>query len=227
MSQTRMESTVTGTRSEDGGQQVAPTARGPARLAAETRAPGTVRVNRTVLTVLGLLLVAAGAAGLATALGLFGRRLSDQPVLGPAVEDFVAANRWFWPVVAIAAALLALLCLWWLLSQARSNRVSQLRLATDPQRGHTTLSASALTDAVTGEIEGYHGVTRAAAHLSGTSTAPRLSLTVALDGRVGPGEIHRRITVEAIPHARQALSTDHLPTRLELQLPRTQHRDVQ
>ena len=226
MSQTRTESTAIDTRSEDGGQQAAPPARRPARLAPETRAPGTVRVNRTVLTVLGLLLTVAGAAGLATALGLFGRRLSDQPVLGPAVEDFVAANRWFWPVVAIAAALLALLCLWWLLSQARSNRVSELRLATNPHRGHTDLTASALTDALTGEIEDYHGVSRATAHLSGANTAPRLSLTVALDGRVEPAEIHRRITAEAIPHARQALSTDHLPTRLELQLPRTPRRDV-
>ena len=140
MSQTRTESTVTDTRGENGGQQTSPTTRGPATLAAETRAPGTVRVNRTVFTVLGLLLAAAGAAGLATALGLFGRRLSDQPVLGPTVEDFVAANRWFWPVVAIAAGLLALFCLWWLLLQTRSNRISELRLVTDPQRGHTDLT---------------------------------------------------------------------------------------
>ena len=83
-----------------------------------------------------------------------------------------------------------------------------------------------MTHALIGEIEGYHGVTRATAYLSGTSAAAKLPLTVALDGRVGPAEIHRRITTEAIPHARQALSTDHLPTRLELQLPRTQHRDV-
>jgi hypothetical protein len=224
MSQTRTESTDT--RGENGGQQAAPTTREPATLAAETRAPGTVRVNRTVFTVLGLLLAAVGAAGLATALGMFGRRLSDQPVLGPTIEDFIAANPWFWPVVAIAAGLLALLCLWWLLRQAHSNRISELRLATDPQRGHTDLTTRALTHAVIGEIEGYHGVTRATAHVTGTSTAPKLSLTVALDGRVGPAEIHRRITAEAIPHARQALSTDHLPTRLELQLPRTQHHDV-
>ena len=224
MSQTRTEST--GTRGENGGQQAPPTTRGPSTLAPETRAPGTVRVNRTFFTVLGLLLAAAGAAGLATALGLFGRRLSDQSVLGPAVEDFVAANRWFWPVVAIVAGLLALLCLWWLLLQARSDRVSRVRLATDPRRGTTELTTRALTQALIGEIEGYHGVTRAAAHISGTSAAPTLSLTVALDGRVEPAEIHRRITAEAIPHARQALSTDQLPARLELQLPRTQPRDV-
>jgi hypothetical protein len=224
MSQARMESTDTW--GKNGGQQAAPTPPGPATLAPETRAPGTVRVNRTFFTVLGLLLTVAGAAGLAAALGLFGRRLSDQPVLGPAVEDFVAANRWFWPVVAIAAGLLALLCLWWLLLQTRSNRISELRLVTDPQRGHTDLTTRALTHALIDEIEGYHGVTRATAHLSGTSAAPKLSLTVALNGRVGPAEIHRRITAEAIPHAHQALSTDHLPTRLELQLPRTQHRDV-
>jgi hypothetical protein len=224
MSQTGTMST--GTRGENEGQQTAPTTPGPSTLAAETRAPGTLRVNRTFLTVLGLLLTAAGALGLATALGLFGRRMSDQSVLGPTVEDFVEANRWFWPLVAIAAGLLALLCLWWLLLQTRSNRIGELRLVTGPQSGHTDLTTRALTHALIDEIEGYHGVTRATAHLSGKSAAPELSLTVALDGRVGPAEIHRRITVEAIPHARQALSTDHLPTRLELQLPRTRPRDV-
>jgi hypothetical protein len=224
MSPTRTESTET--RGENGGQHATPATRGPATLAAESRAPGTVRVNRIFITVLGLLLAAAGAAGLATALGLFGRRLSDQPVLSPTVEDFVDDNRWFWPVVAIAAGLLALLCLWWLLLQTRSNRLSELRLVTDPQRGHTDLTTRALTHALIDEIEGYHGVTDVTAHLSGTSAAPELSLTVALDGRVGPAEIHRRITAEAILHARLALSTDLLSTRLELQLPRTRQRDV-
>ena len=224
MSQTHTERADT--RGENGDHQAAHVTRGPSTLAAESRAPGTVRVNRTVLTLLGLLLTAAGAVALATAFGLFGRRLSDQPVLGPTVEDFVESNRWFWPAVAIAGGLLALLCLWWLLLQTRSNRIGELRLVTGPQSGHTDLTTRALTHALIDEIEGYHGVTRATAHLSGKSAAPELSLTVALDGRVGPADIHRRITVEALPHARQALSTDQLPTRLELQLPRTRPRDV-
>ena len=122
---------------------------------------------------LGLLLTAAGAVGLATALGLFGRRMSDQPVLGPTVEDFVEANRWFWPLVAIAAGLLALLCLWWLLLQTRSNRISGSAWSPTRSAETPTSPPAPLTNALIGEIEGYHGVTRAAAHLSGTSAAPR------------------------------------------------------
>lgn len=197
----------------------------PATLAAETRAPGTVAANRAVLGLLGLLLTLAGAAGLATGLGLFGRRRSDLPVLSAEAEE-VAATGWFWPAIAVAGGLLALLCLWWLLVQARSNRIGELRLVTDPQRGHTDLAASGLADALTTEIEDYRGVSRASAHVTGAPTAPRVSLTVTLDGRVEPAEVHRRVVEEAVVHARTALSRESLPVRLELQLPRAHQRDV-
>lgn len=200
--------------------------RGPAALPGETRAPGTVRVNRVILVLLGLLLTLAGAAGLAAGLGLFGRRLTQQPVLDPATEDFAAANGWFWPVVAVAGGVLALLCLWWLLRQARSNRVSELRLVTDPRRGHTDLAAGALTGALESEVGGYRGVARTSAHLSGSSTTPHLTMSVTLDGRVEPAELHTRIAHEALAHARSALGRDDLPTRLELNLPSARRRDV-
>jgi hypothetical protein len=174
----------------------------------------------------GLVLAVAGAAGLAAGLGAFGRRLAHQPVLDPATTQFVARNGWYWPVVAAAGGVLALLCLWWLLRQARSNRVGEVRLTADPRRGTTHLAAGALTVAVEDEIEGYRGVTRASAYLSGATTAPRLSVAVTLDGRVKPAEVHERIVREAVSHVREALGREDVPTRLDLRLPRGRRRDV-
>jgi hypothetical protein len=209
-----------------GASAAAHRADGPTALPAETRAAGTVRANRIILMLLGLVLTVTGAAGLAAGLGAFGRRLTHQPVLSPATMHFVARNSWFWPVVAVAGGVLALLCLWWLLRQARSDRVGEVRLVTDRRRGNTDLAARALTDAVETEIEGYRGVTRASASLSGASTAPRLSVTVTLDGRVKPAEVHERIVREAASRVREALGRDDVPTRLELQLTRGGRRDV-
>ncbi|MBM7804687.1 hypothetical protein JOD57_000524 [Geodermatophilus bullaregiensis] len=203
-----------------------PVTSGPAALRPRTRARGVVRANRVVLALLGLLLTAAGAAALAAAAGPFGSRRSDRPVLDSPVSEFVDASPWFWPVVAVAGGVLALLCLWWLLVQARSDRVAGLPLSRDPRQGYTDLDAAALTGAVEDEVEGYRGVTRARAGLSGARTAPLLTLTVTLDGRADAGELHTRIVGNAVAHARQAVGRPDLPARIELVLPRSGRRDV-
>jgi hypothetical protein len=226
MTQTRTTEPAAARAPAAGGSAAAHRAGGPTALPAETRAAGTVRTNRIVLVLLGLVLAVAGAAGLAAGLGAFGRRLTHQPVLGPAATRFVARNGWFWPVVAVAGGVLALLCLWWLLRQARSNRVGEIRLVTDRRRGNTDLAARALTEAVETEVEGYRGVARASASLSGATTAPRLLLTVTLDGRVKPAEVHERVVGEAVSHVREALGRDDIPTRLDLRLTRGGRRDV-
>lgn len=214
------------TTTEDRPAPSSPAPAGPAALLPRTRARGVVRANRVVLALVGLLMAAAGAAALAAAFGLFGSRFSDRPVIDEPVTRFVDASPWFWPAVAVAGGLLALLCLWWLLAQGRSDRVAELPLARDPRRGHTDLDAAALTGAVEAEVEGYRGVTRARAGLSGASTAPLLSLTVTLDGRVGAGDLHTRIVDSALAHARQAVGRPDLPARIELVLPRGGRRDV-
>ncbi|MGX5657710.1 alkaline shock response membrane anchor protein AmaP [Geodermatophilus nigrescens] len=199
---------------------------GPAALRPRTRARGVVRANRLVLALIGLLLAGAGGAALAAGLGAFGGGVADRPVLDGSVPRFAGAHGWYWPVVAVGAGLVALLCLWWLLAQARSDRVSALPLSRDPRRGHTDLDAAALTGAVEDEVEGYRGVARARAVLSGAATAPALTLTVTLDGRVGPGELHPRVVRGAVAHARQALGRPDLPARVEFVLPRRPRRDV-
>lgn len=195
-------------------------------LAPTSRAPGTRRANRTVLALIGLVLLAAGVAGIAAGTGLFGDRVRTDKVIRQGTRDWVAAHDWFWLVVAAAGILVALLALRWLFAQTSSNRVSFLDVESDRSAGRTVLSGAAVTDAVAGEIGGYRGVERASAHLLGTRGAPTLLLHATLDGKGDPAEVRARIQAEAVAHARQALDAPELPVRLELRLAGASRRDL-
>jgi hypothetical protein len=195
-------------------------------LAPTSRAPGTRRANRTVLALIGLVLLAAGAAGIAAGTGLFGDRVRTDKVIPQDTRDWVAEHDWFWLAVAAAGILLALLALRWLLAQASTNRVSYLDVESDRSAGRTVLSGGAVTDAVAAEIGSYRGVAGASAHLLGTRGAPTLLLHITLDGRGDPAEVRTRIQAEAVAHVRQALDAPDLPVRLELRLAGASRRDL-
>jgi hypothetical protein len=199
---------------------------GPATLSAETRAPGIVRVNRLFIALFGLVLLLLGLGALGLGLGVLNPAAEHQPVLNSTADSWLAAHSWMWWVIAGAGAVIALVCLWWLVAQGRSNRIATLRVEDQSQDGRTSMSAGALTDALEQEVGSYRGVDRARAHLSGSPSRPRLSLTVGLDGRINVADVQQRITTEAITHARQALSADTLPTRVEFTLPRSGNRDI-
>lgn len=195
-------------------------------LAPTSRAPGTRRANRSILALIGLLLLIAGAAGIAAGAGLFGDTFKKKKVIDQNYRDWVAAHDWFWLAVAGGSILIALLALRWLLAQASTTRVSHLDVESDRTAGRTVLSGSAVTDAVTNEIKGYRGVSGASAYLLGTRGSPTLLIHAGLDGRGDPAEIHRRIQTDAVAHARQALDKPDLPVRLELRLASASQRDL-
>lgn len=195
-------------------------------LAPTSRAPGTRRANRTVLALIGLLLLAIGATGIAAGAGLFGDTFRTKKVIDQDYRDWVAAHDWFWLAVAGGSILIALLALRWLLAQASTTRVSQLDVESDRSAGRTVLSGSAVTDAVAGEIKGYRGISGASAYLLGSRGAPTLLIQAGLDGRGDPAEIRRRIQTDAVSHARQALDKPDLPVRLELRLASASQRDL-
>lgn len=181
--------------------------------------PHADRGNRTVLSLIGLLLTIGGGLGVALSYGAFGTGRANRPVLTPAVRDFVHRNSgWFWPVVAAAAVVLALIALRWLLAQLGTDRVGQLSLEPDPRSGTTTLQAGALTSAVTDEVESYRGVRRASARLTSDPRNPDMILTVAVNDRADLGALRARIEEHAVAHVRQASGRESLPVRLQIQL---------
>ncbi|MGP4022218.1 alkaline shock response membrane anchor protein AmaP [Actinomadura sp. 3N407] len=175
-------------------------------------------INRTGLTLLGAVLAAGGGAGLARGLGVFGDGRASAPVLTDQARSFADDNGWFWPAVAAAAVVLALLGLAWLLAQARTGRLPGLALEPDAEAGTTRLSAKAVTGALEAEVGEYPGVRKVRARLIGSSKRPELWLNVAYGQLADPAELRRRVQDEAVPRLRAALERDSVPTVVRLRL---------
>ena len=82
------------------------------------------RSNRVALLLLGLLLLAAGAAGVLAAAGTFGSATAGRALADNPVSRYVGDNgRWLWPVAALAA-FLVYKQLGWFLPKLRSTWVA-------------------------------------------------------------------------------------------------------
>jgi len=180
---------------------------------------GPDRLNTAVLTLLALLLVAAGAYGLARGYDAFGERRADDPVLVDAVRDFVDANQdWFWPVAAAVSLLVAWLGFRWLVAQVHAPGVSRLPVASEPDRGSTEVSAPGAAAALTGDIEDYAGVRSARARFVDDGSDPTIDVTVDVHDDADVPGIRTRIEEHALPRLASALEVGRLRARLHLRL---------
>ncbi|KAB2347012.1 alkaline shock response membrane anchor protein AmaP [Actinomadura rudentiformis] len=181
-------------------------------------------INRTGLTVLGLLLTAGGGAILTRAVGWWGPSAESAPVLTDAMRRFPGEHSWFWPSVAAGACALALIGVAWLLAQARSEKLPGLSLEADDSGGQTRVSSDAVTSALEEEIEALPGVRAARARLLGDKDHPRLMLNVAYGARANLETLRKGIEDKAVTHVRAALDLNALPTVVRLSLVPGQHR---
>lgn len=185
------------------------------------------RVNRFLLTLLGVVCAGGGVVVLLLGFEVFGADWARRPLLQPETRDFADRNAgWFWLVVGVGIGVLALLALWWLLAQASTARVGTLQV--DPPRpdGGTRLSAGAVTDAVSEEIEGYRGVSGVNARLLGARTSPTLRLDVALEESADLGQVRSRIEQGALPRVRQATDPVQMPAQVRLRVAAAERRRV-
>jgi hypothetical protein len=130
---------------------------------------------------------------------------------------FGAQGVWLWPVVAVAALIIGLLALRWLIALLFStDRSGDLLIQSGTGAGRTTLDNGALADAVVEEIEGYRGVDSARARLIGDPDDPELVVRATLEETADFTALRQRIETEALTHARQALGNMSLPIQLDL-----------
>lgn len=177
----------------------------------------TAQLDRFLLSLLGLLLTAAGVLALLVGFGVFGSRLQSRPVFDNVVSRFVGDNGgWLWPVIAVVGLLLGYLALRWLLGQLRPTGVGEVEVDSGATTGRTSLGGAAVTDAVRAQISGYHGVAGTSARLTGDEHEPVLHLRVQLDSRADPASVRQRIESSAIADVRQAMDRPTLPVRLDL-----------
>jgi hypothetical protein len=176
------------------------------------------RTNRIILLLLAVLLIAVGIAAGAASTGVFGTATRHSRLTANPAGDFIGAQGgWLWPVAAVAAAILVLLTLRWLLALLFStDRSGDLLIHSGGSGGRTTLATGALTEAVAEEIEGYRGVNSARARLLGEPEDPELIVTAALEETADLVALRQRIETGALTHARSAVGNPSLPTQLDL-----------
>lgn len=192
-------------------------------------------INRTVLALIGLVLLGVGVGGLLLSFNLIGVLLSFNliandtgrwPVVPDPVVEFATNTSWLPWAAAAAAVVVALLGLWWLLDQFRVDWPGQLDLTGDRPDGTTTMAAGALTDAVEDDAASIRGVTGASASLRSQPTR-RLDLTVNLAAFADLGEVRRRLEQQTVARTRQVIDQPNLPIRIELRPTRRERRLVQ
>jgi hypothetical protein len=176
------------------------------------------RTNRTMLILFALLLIAVGLDAGAASIGVYGTSTKNSTLMdNPTGRYFGAHGVWLWPVVAVAALIIGLLALRWLIALLFStDRSGDLLIHPSTGAGRTTLANGALTDAVVGEIEGYRGVNAVRARLIGDPEDPELVVTAGLEETADFTGLRQRIETEALTHARQAVGNMALPTQLDL-----------
>ena len=178
------------------------------------------RVNRTVVTIIGALLLAVGAYGLLRGAGAFGDRRAADPLRTPGIAEFMADNdRWFWAVVAGVALLVALLAAAWLRAQLTpSPSLGHLPVATGDGPGRTTLDTSAVNAAVTRDVEADPDVNSARVRVVPVGDAMGLDVRAVVADHGDVHAVRRRIETVVLERARAALGRPDLTATLRLRL---------
>ncbi|MEV6958313.1 alkaline shock response membrane anchor protein AmaP [Streptomyces sp. NPDC051207] len=177
-------------------------------------------VNRVLLGLLGLVLLALGGSVLAVGLGApapswwihHGRR---DVLLSAAERTRWRDAGWWWPAVLAALAVLVLLALWWLVAVLRRRRLAEVLVDTGDGEG-ALLRGRALESAVAQDAGGMDGVERADVALTGRRSAPAARVRLLLAPHVAPATALHRLTTGALAHARDSAGLASLPAEVRL-----------
>jgi hypothetical protein len=169
------------------------------------------RLNRALLLVAGLVLLAAGLFETGSGLGLIHLVAKHQSLA------VLAGQRphWVGPAVFAGAVVTGLAALCWLVAQLpRRHRSITWRVAANPDRGVTTLPADAAAAPLAADVAAYHGVRGATARLAGPPRTPQLYLHVRTEYDTDLTALRRQIEQHALPRLRGALELDDLPSAI-------------
>jgi hypothetical protein len=170
------------------------------------------RLNRTLLALLGLVLLAAGGFAVATHFGRLDVLVSDSAL----VPGVGTPPTWALYVAAAVAVILGVLLLRWLLAQlVRKPKSHTWRFESAPDTGRTELAASTAILPFLAEVSTYPGVRAAHATLAGTRENPVVALVVSVEQDGDVAAIRDRIEEEGLPRLRRALDLDALPSTVE------------
>ncbi|EGX59094.1 hypothetical protein SZN_14261 [Streptomyces zinciresistens K42] len=177
-------------------------------------------VNRVLIGLVGLVLLALGGSVLAVGLGapppswwIHGSR--HDVLLSDAERTRWRDDGWWWPAVIAALAVVALLALWWLTANLLRRRLTEVLVDTGDGEG-ALLRGRALEHVLAGEAGALEGVQRARVRLTGRRTTPETRVRLLLEPHVDPGTALDELTAQALAHARASAGLAHLPAEVRL-----------
>ncbi|MET3982819.1 alkaline shock response membrane anchor protein AmaP [Streptomyces sp. PvR034] len=183
-------------------------------------------VNRVLLALIGATLLGAGSLVLAGGLDLYRRWDLPRPprwvptgpheALRSTARDGITTWPWARPVTVTVLTLLVLFGLAWLLRQLPGTTPRNASVGGPAPRGPITLRGSALTQAVREQALAVPGVQHAHVRLTGSDTAPRLALRVAMTPTGNLREVRNTLRTVPIQHARSSTGWPHLPIEIRL-----------
>jgi len=177
-------------------------------------------VNRVLLGLAGLVLLAVGGAVLVSGLGLslpswwpWGG--TDDVLLSRSDRTRWRDEGWWWPTVIAVLAVLVVLALWWFLAQLRRRRLAEVLVDSGDGEG-ALLRGRALEGVLGVEAARLDGVADAKATLTGRRTAPRARVRMQMEPHASPGLALRGLSEGALTHARTSAGLDELPAEVRL-----------
>ncbi len=171
-----------------------------------------VRLNRAVLSIVGLVLLVAGALAVTTQTGVFAPVNRDATL----VPGTALPPTWVLYVVAAVAIVVGLLAFRWLVAQlVHAPKTQTWQLEDDIVEGRTDLAASTAVTPFTDELATCPGVHSAHATLAGDHRAPTLALVAIVEQDGDLDRIREHLDTHALPRLRQALDLDVLPVTIE------------
>jgi hypothetical protein len=160
------------------------------------------RMNRVVLALIGLLLMAGGAFGLARGLGAFGQARRYQPLLDAATEGWFHDHRVQARIAGLlVAVVVAILAARWLVAQLRRwpTRSADAEIAAaDPVPWEAVVAAAALQESVVRQARRREDVSDASARVDASSDEAVVALRVATIPGADLGELTGGLQREAL-----------------------------
>ncbi|KUO07120.1 alkaline shock response membrane anchor protein AmaP [Streptomyces sp. DSM 15324] len=177
-------------------------------------------VNRVLLGLVGLVLLAVGGAVLAVGLGVPPPSwwIHDGPhdvLLSTAERTKWSDESWWWPTVIAVLAVLVLLALWWLTSVLRRHRLAEVLVDTGDGAG-ALLRGRALQSVLAADAAAQEGVSDAQVQLTGRRDAPETRVRLRLEPHVDPGTALRDLADRSLAHARDSAALHRLPADVRL-----------
>lgn len=190
----------------------------PAATAARKATARAAGAQRSLVGLIGLLSLAAGAVALIVGSGLLGASRATRSVLDPIALDILGA----YPTVArgvaiVTGVVLLILGLLWAVRALAPERRPNLLLDHSPDL-HLEISASAIADAVRADTEAITGVSRARARMVGATANPVLRLDLWLEDGTDVRDVYRDLDTGVLTRARDSLGVESLPTAIRIEL---------